>query len=375
MSIKYVVGNPGSGKTYFAVHEIYTNSQKYDYVYTNINGFDFEAFNNVKEFKFSNIYEHISHLYSIYSSHEDDFSNSDNNIDLVLIEYCKKHDLYKSLFVIDEVHNVFKEKNDNIITWWLTYHRHLFHEFILITQDLSLVNSEYKRIAEFFYKAVDGQKRLFQNRLKYVQYSNYRMYQNSIIKGGGVELKKDDTIYKIYHSGEYKKVNSFVAKYIKILIFLFILSGVILYFFLDSLSSDSLDKPKPTNKISKTVKSNKYNTSHNNKTKNNKQNNNQKQDILSSDEYVYYISCVGQNCYVGKNYNFIPYSYVYGLFERLKPYRYVFSSHIVGETRFMAIFNVDVFEKFKKKENKDETSEKFFNNASYVPSLPFSSNK
>lgn len=53
------------------------------------------------------------------------------------------------LIVVDEAHNFFNKKNDEILTWWLTYHGHLYQDIILITQDLSLIDTGYKAVAEF----------------------------------------------------------------------------------------------------------------------------------------------------------------------------------------------------------------------------------
>ncbi len=380
MSIKYIVGNPGSGKSYFAVHEIYTKSNNYDFVYTNINGFDFDAFNNVKLFSYNSIMEHLSYLHSVYINfQESNTDQSNSNVDLELINYSKKHNLHKCLFVIDEVHNVFKDKNNEVIIWWLTYHRHLFADFILITQDLSLVHNEYKRIAEFFYRAVDGPKRLFQSKLKYIQYSNYRMYQNSIIKGGGVSLKKDPTIYKIYHSGEYKKSSSFIVKYLILLAFLLLLISYFFYDFLNIFSNKD-DQSKLTSNPHQTQKIKNANELTNDdffKIPNKPNENRSKNNKTLTDEieqYAYYISCINENCFIGKEYNLIPYAYVQKLFLELKPYVYRYVQSPIYEIKYMAIFDSDVFEKFRKRKEEDEDEE--FNtlnsSSTYTPKFPTS---
>ncbi len=377
MSIKYIVGNPGSGKTYYAVHEIYTRCKEYDFVYTNINGFDFEAFDNVKMFAFASFEEHLSHLYAIYSSHErlDVSEQISNNIDLKLIEYSKKHNLHKCLFVIDEVHNVFKEKNNPIIVWWLTYHRHLFADFILITQDLSLVHNEYKRVAEFFFRAVDGQKRLFQSSLRYVQYSNHRMYQNSIIKGGGVSLKKDPIIYKIYHSGEYKKTSSFVVKYLIILAFLFLLTSYLFYDFLGIFEDKANNQTSTKHQQEKELRSEDFFKKPQTDKKVNSSRTNPQE---KPQDYAYFISCIDENCYIGANYELIPLDYVLKLFNELKPYKYVYKKTHIKEHKFMAIFKSDVFEIFKKRKDiQDESNEdyeKFGSGSTISQVLPFSRN-
>lgn len=162
MAITYIVGNPGSGKTYFAVHKIYEffiepklpvkkifgfklkrklKNFDYLYCYTNINGLDFSISNKLLSFDFDVFYLCLIELYNLYNQ-----GVNDDTLNLKANELK----LFKIMLIIDEAHNILKNKDDKILIWWLTYHRHLHQEIIFITQDLSLISSEYKRIAEFF---------------------------------------------------------------------------------------------------------------------------------------------------------------------------------------------------------------------------------
>lgn len=244
MAMTYIVGNPGSGKSYLAVYRIYeyfyankkkkpkndaANLEKYDFCYTNINEFKFDKFDNVLEFDLNDIRFHLVNLFNMYKSKSPD---SD------LIAYCKDNKLFSVLFVIDEIHNFFKE-DDEVLIWWLTYHRHLYHDLILVTQDLTLVPNEYKRIAEFFFKAVDSGKRLFSNKFRYIQYSNYRMYNNSIIQGGALNIPFKQEIFNLYHSGNDSKVKSFVQKYVLFACILIILAIIAFIYALFSFKPDT----------------------------------------------------------------------------------------------------------------------------------------
>ena len=213
MSIRYIVGNPGSGKSYLgakvlydaflrpkkhsalskiltlykasknddkhkSIDEILKNSIKveneFEVAYTNINEFKFELSDKILKLDFEELKGRLSTLYNEYKY------NKDSN-DAHLIELAKEQGLYKALFVIDEIHNFFDKDND-VLKWWLTYHRHLYQELYLITQDLDLVSNEYKKVAEYFYKAVDSAKRFFSKKFRYIQYSGYKLYQKDIIK-------------------------------------------------------------------------------------------------------------------------------------------------------------------------------------------------
>ena len=161
--ITYIVGNPGSGKSYFAVYKLWymfiykpkpakgilgkifkpkLPENKYLYAYTNINEFKFELDERLLKFDYDEVYANLSKLYNAYKV--------EKKTDKELIELAKEMRLYKVLFVVDEIHNYFKAKEDPVLVWWVTYHRHLYQDLLFITQDLSLVNNEYKRVAESF---------------------------------------------------------------------------------------------------------------------------------------------------------------------------------------------------------------------------------
>lgn len=231
MAITYIVGNPGSGKTYFAVNKLYeyfvepTLKNKkilgfeikrkiktfdYLYCYTNINGLKFDISNKLLKFDFDVFYLYLSELYNLYSN-----SANDDEINIKANELK----LFKLMFIIDEIHNVFKNKDDKILIWWLTYHRHIHQEIILITQDLSLVSNEYKRVAEFFYKALDSGKRISKNSFRYAQFSSYKMYGKDLVFR--FSLKANQEVFNLYQSGKSSSNKSFLLKFLFLLLFLF----------------------------------------------------------------------------------------------------------------------------------------------------------
>ena len=265
MSIRYIVGNPGSGKSYYgvkvlydafirpkhksffsvmpAIIKAYKNNEKHksldeilkddenrdnDYLvaYTNINEFKFELCEKIKKLDFVDLENKLTMLYTEYKNNKD-------SGDKELIELASELGLYKALFVIDEIHNFF-DKDNEVLRWWLTYHRHLYQELYLITQDLSLVSNEYKTIAEYFYKAVDSSKRFFSKKFRYIQYASYKLYQKDIISKFLVDFEQE--IFNLYHSGNNGIGKSAVKKFMWIGILLallvFILFKVLISVFL-----------------------------------------------------------------------------------------------------------------------------------------------
>ncbi|MDA3048912.1 MULTISPECIES: zonular occludens toxin domain-containing protein [unclassified Campylobacter] len=346
MAITYIVGNPGSGKSYLAVYKIWEffyknkkkkskidneNLQKYKICYTNINEFKFNLFDNVLEFDFNDLMYHLTNLYTMYQNKENDQK---------LLEYCENNSFKNALFVIDEVHNIFK-KNDEILIWWLTYHRHLYHDLFLITQDLSLVPNEYKRIAEFFYKAVDSGKRLFSKKFRYIQYSNYRMYQNSIIQGGALNIPFSTEIFNLYHSGNDTKIKSFVQKY---LIFAFLLVLIAICSFIYTLFSFGSNVEKE-----KAVAESNFNrvgggVSVRNGGGDLQSGTHIEKEPLNNykDGFAVFIVCYDNFCEISKEYEIFPMSYLMALLENYKP---IYSKRIksINSIKYFFVFKENIF--------------------------------
>lgn len=261
MSITYIVGNPGSGKTFFGVKILYDyfikenkpnfldkilkkNDKKDDkdfvVAYTNINQFNFESSDKIKKFEYDKFYEKISLVYNAYV-----FEKSDDN---KLIEMLKDLDLYKALFVIDEIHNFFNNADD-VLVWWLTYHRHLYQELYFITQSLSLVAPCYKNVAEFFYKASDSSHRLFSKKFRYSQYTTANLYKKDLIKKLHIDF--DEKIFNLYHSGNNGVGKSAVKKFFLIAFVLFIFCFIIFKVIMSAFfTPDTQNIEKKENKIS-----------------------------------------------------------------------------------------------------------------------------
>jgi zona occludens toxin len=248
MAISYYTGVPRSGKSYKAVYFLYKTfieekkqtfkdkllnkeekEELYINAYTNINGFNFEICDRIKPLNFDTFKDDLEILYSMYMDKKSDYE---------LIEKAKELEIYKSLIVIDEVHNFFNKKDDPVLVWWLTYHAHIYHELIFITQDLTLIGNEYKRVAEFFYKAVPQRFRINPNTFVYNQFSSYSMYQNQFI--GKEKIGINQKVFDLYVSGKHTKQFPLIYKYFALI---FIAFAYLLY----AVSSSSIfgsDQPK-----------------------------------------------------------------------------------------------------------------------------------
>jgi len=204
-----VLGVPGSGKSYGVVNEIYKQffllkNPKYLTLFTNISDFDFHLFKsfsfkrdfhyNAYQFDYDKFYISISKLFECYK----DKTKSE----LDLVELAKSLKIYKSMIVIDEAHNYF-DKSDDILTFFLTYHRHFYCDIYLITQNISLFYPKYSQLSELFWVGLRRSKALTSS-FRYSVYTGLPLSKDTYIES--FTLKPDSHIFDFYNSGG--KINS-----------------------------------------------------------------------------------------------------------------------------------------------------------------------
>ena len=243
--VSLVVGFPGSGKSYYAVKKIYDilsindNKNKkisqYEIIYTNIGGIKFDYFPNsivkFKKLKENQLLEYLTQCYNIYDLHK-----NDDNVDKYLIEYSKEQDFYNALIVFDECHDFFSNQ-DKIKIFWLTYHRHLNHEIILLTQNKTLIHSKYRAIPELFIEAQPRSKKLFSNTLNYKHYSSFAMRKADHFNNSSIKTNQE--IFKLYQSGNKSTQKSIILKFIVILAFGLLLAVFLFFNLLNGFEKDS----------------------------------------------------------------------------------------------------------------------------------------
>ena len=219
--ITYYLGIPGSGKSYAGIDIIFNNfsdhpkakkdlKKEYISCYTNVNGIKFQKLSNVFDLDAVDENEHNKLLRSIEILHSAYKAKLNDDC---LIRIAKEENIYKTLFVIDECHNIFSERKAFLI-WWLTYHRHLYQDIILITQNLALVDSKYKVLAEYFYKATPKSLSLNPKIFSYKTYIDARMTKAS--KAGEKKVIKRKEVFELYQSGDGVETKNIILKYLLI---------------------------------------------------------------------------------------------------------------------------------------------------------------
>lgn len=299
--IEYYTGVPGSGKTYNAVNHAYncfidsSHKQygKYKNFYTNINEFNFEFFNDnalisEKSDKKQSLLKSIFSSIKIPSANKNHFFikekkltpndsavASDTEIqivkkvvaynldidkllesltilhtlylekadDSVLIEKSRELNILDTLFIVDECHNYFSASND-ILIWWLSYHRHLHQDIILITQNLSLIYRKYLSFGEFFYKAVASSLRVRSSVFTYHQYINYHLYKNA--HSDTIKVNFRASVYALYASGANTQSKKVIYKYIFIAVALLLVVFLVFNMIISRFSHANDDSNKTT---------------------------------------------------------------------------------------------------------------------------------
>lgn len=229
--ISFFLGIPGSGKSYFSADTIYTHfslkssSKKYYNCYTNINEFKFDLVENVYNYDHDVFIEKITILYNMYRK---------KVTDRELIDKAKEFSIHKTLYVLDECHKYFDVEN-KILVWLLTYHRHLYIDLMMITQNMSLINSKYKPLGEAYYKAKSRSLTLSSKSFKYMYYASYPMNKGTFVNTITLNHKKE--VFNLYKSGDSVKSKNVIKRFIYISIFMALFLSFLV--FLYSLFNDS----------------------------------------------------------------------------------------------------------------------------------------
>lgn len=235
-------GVPGSGKSYKAVYSIYEafvnekseRFNKYERFYTNIADFKFNKFPDTG-FKLvpNDFIKNLStlRLLAIQGKSESE-----------ILETARSLNLLNCLVVWDEAQQFFSKQND-VLLWYIEYHRHLHNDVILIAQSPDRIQSGYKDLGDLHFKAVPPSLRM-SNSLQYKRYATSKMYKKEVIDT--ISLKPDQKIFDLYKSGANEKPKKVIYKFIVIALVLAFVVGSIFAFVTSSWSSNDSNSSSVT---------------------------------------------------------------------------------------------------------------------------------
>lgn len=227
--LRFLIGAPGSGKSYYLVYTALKNKEKYDAIRHNISGF--KKFDHIELDDFEKF---ALELHMTYKKHKSDIDK-----DVILIEKMKNLGYYNNLVILDECHLLFDNQKAHLV-WFLSYHRHLYIDLLLATQDLGLIHSRYKKFSEYYIQAVRPTFRLSSKYFVYTLHSRPNYSKSS--KFSEEKIPKLQDVFASYLSGDSVKTkNAARSLYIKIGALLFVVFISLLLYFLGIETDENLD--------------------------------------------------------------------------------------------------------------------------------------
>ena len=238
MSAYAYIGLQGSGKTLKAVNKLYDNfinpktkdKSEYEYALTNINEFDFNKSDKINKLDFEILYSQLVQLF--------DMSVNQQCTDTELNEKAKEFNLFNCLIVIDEAPNYLTKDKDEVLLWWIEYHRHMYQDIILITPNKNRFRTEYRNSIHYFVKSVSAKYRIRKNVYRYAVFSNYNMNKDDFEHFESFKVRKE--LFSLYQSG--KSINATPV------IYYYLIGIIILLFALVYFSSSFLNTFDPADK-------------------------------------------------------------------------------------------------------------------------------
>ncbi len=208
---RVILGLQGSGKSAYAVNLMLNSLQEFDRIYSNIE--DLKPYENIVPYDLQEFFEiFVPRLYQKYKQ--------EKASDLDLIDEIKKYfnvehiEDFKFMLVVDEAHNYFGKNND-WLTWYVTYHRHLYCELIFITQNYKLLATNYHIITdvvEIFSPKLQFNKK----KIKFKKFIGMPPNKANFFENGTIDKKS--ILFNMYKSGDKVRTESFLWKYILLLI-------------------------------------------------------------------------------------------------------------------------------------------------------------
>ena len=151
--------------------------------------------------------------------------------DAQLLPYADFVGLAYKLFIIDEAKDYFGEKH-KALDWWLSYHRHMKQDIILLTQNAGQIDLVYKGHTKIWWKAIASDFKINPNVMKYKTYQTSRLAKTGYVSTKNVPLIED--VFDLYGSGANETSKSLVLPFlltaaaliVSIIIFLTFFYGV-----------------------------------------------------------------------------------------------------------------------------------------------------
>jgi len=224
--IQLIVGVPGSGKSYLAVHKMNSEVKP---IWTNIPLNSNLGGKVVKKFEaWDEVVEIVKQLYPLRDKRDD------------CIQLANDLDFFGVALYYDECHMGLDRQIKELV-WFFTWHRHLEFDIYLITQNKNAIVAKYRTLPEVFTLAVPASRRLRLSVFKYKDYAGFAMAKDQI---RSFSLQSDQKIFELYQTGEFNKGTSEIRKraylfFIALLLFPFVIYSVYYFNFREKTTSST----------------------------------------------------------------------------------------------------------------------------------------
>ena len=211
--LKLITGHTGSGKSYFAIKLLLEEFKKDRVILTNIE-INIEAKNL--------IFENDEKILSIFLEFAKIMEENPNQEQAK--EQLRTHKYANVLFVIDEAHFCgFRKKNESLNNF-LTIHRHMGVDIILITQTPTNIWRNHLELIHIHYQCLPSSSRILPNMSKIRIYEPYGSRDYNTF-----HQKFNPEIFELYKAG--KKETSINKDLIKLILIFVVLIFVVLFAF------------------------------------------------------------------------------------------------------------------------------------------------
>lgn len=209
-----ITGLQGSGKSYKAMYDMYHDQDKYYKIFTNLDGL--KQTRKILPLNFKKFTDEVlTECYNLIVTQSKEY---DDVIVYLQRIHMLPYDVSKDsriLLVIDEAQNYFNKKNP-ILAWFITQHRHLFIELVLITQKHTLLHSDY-HLFNLAYNAFPPVKQFSKNSISYNEYAGLPMNDDNFVRK--FSLRKEDKVFSMYVSGDKVESPNILKRFIWMFLF------------------------------------------------------------------------------------------------------------------------------------------------------------
>jgi zona occludens toxin len=243
-------GPPRSGKSYRYTSKIVEEykkfkmgKSKYRFIYTNINAFNYDAFEGfVRRYNKLDLENEMKKEFTLNDQHANgliDLTDYGGDYDKWAVDQGVFKEFHQCWIVIDEAYGTFTKQFEDHKGRFLAYHGHWKIDIDFILQGKRQVNREYLTHVEYLYVVTSSTKRLRSNVFSYKQYNTAEATKDNYITTEHIKFSEE--VANFYSSGSNEKYKSVVGKKLLPVVLL----GACALYLMFGMNNPTLDEEEP----------------------------------------------------------------------------------------------------------------------------------